>query len=50
MSRATTGRSAMSKDVIPDEPYDPRVEHVKLVDLDLTDPVVFPQMIIDVFW
>jgi hypothetical protein len=50
----------MSKDVVPDDPYDPRVEvvgnlkgkveHVKLLDLDLTDPVLFPQMHIDVFW
>jgi hypothetical protein len=60
MSRATTSRSTMSKDVVPDEPCDPRVEvvgdlkgkveHVKLLDLDLTDPVLFPQMNIDVFW
>jgi hypothetical protein len=50
----------MSKDAVPDEPCDPRVEvmgdlkgkveHVKLLDLDLTDPVLFPQMNIDVFW
>jgi hypothetical protein len=50
----------MSKDAVPDEPCDPRVEvmgdlkgkveQVKLLDLDLTDPVLFPQMNIDVFW
>jgi len=42
----------MSKDAIPDKTYDPRVEvvgdlkgkmeHVKLLDLDLTDPIMFP--------
>jgi hypothetical protein len=50
----------MSKEAVPDEPYDPRVEvvgdlkgkveHVKLLDLDLTDSVLFPQMNTDVFW
>jgi len=50
----------MSKDAVPDEPWDPRVEvvvdlkgkveQVKLLDLDLTDQVLFPQMNIDVFW
>jgi hypothetical protein len=25
-------------------------EQVKLLDLDLTDPVLFPQMNIDIFW
>jgi hypothetical protein len=50
----------MSKDVVRDDPYDPRVqvmvdlkgkvEHVKLLDLDLADRVLFPQMYIDVFW
>jgi hypothetical protein len=44
----------MSKEVVPDELCDPqveimgdikvKVEHVKLLDLDLTDPVLFPQM------
>ena len=42
----------MSKEVVPDEPYNPRVktigdlrgkvEHVKLLDLDLTDSTLFP--------
>jgi hypothetical protein len=60
MPRATGIRSTMSKDAVPDEPCDPRVEvvgdlkgkveQVKLLDLDLTDPVLFPQMNIDVFW
>jgi hypothetical protein len=59
MSRAIGSRTAMSKDAVPDEPYDPRVEvvgdlkgkveQVKLLDLDLTNPVLFPQMNIDVF-
>jgi hypothetical protein len=50
----------MSKDVVLDDFYDPRVEvvgdlkgnveHVKLLDLDLIDPVFFPQMHIYVFW
>jgi hypothetical protein len=48
------------KEEIPDEPYDPRVEVMgdvkgkaeqeKLLDLDLTDQVLFPQMNISVFW
>jgi hypothetical protein len=60
MPRATASRSAMSKEAVPDEPCDPRVEvmgdlkgkveHVKLLDLDLTDSVLFPQMHTDVFW
>jgi hypothetical protein len=50
----------MSKYEVPYEPYDPRVEvvgdlkgkveQVKLLDLDLTDQVLFPQMNIDIFW
>jgi hypothetical protein len=50
----------MMKEAVPDEPYDPRVEivgdlkgkveHVKLLDLDLTDSALFPQMHTDVFW
>jgi hypothetical protein len=42
----------MSKEVVPDEPCNPRVkivgnlkgkvEHVKLLDIDLTDSVLFP--------
>jgi len=49
----------MSKYAVPDEPYDSRVEvivdikgkveQVELLDLDLIDPVLFPQMNIDVF-
>jgi hypothetical protein len=27
-----------------------KVEQVKLLDLDLKDPVLFPQMNIDIFW
>jgi hypothetical protein len=60
MPRATASQSAMSKEAVPDEPYDPRVEivgdlkgkveHVKLLDLDLTDSTLFPQMHTDVFW
>jgi hypothetical protein len=60
MSRATGRRSVVSKDAVSDEPCDPRVEimgdlkgkveQVKLLDLDLTDQVLFPQMNIDVFW
>jgi hypothetical protein len=50
----------MSKEAVPDEPCDPgievvgnlkgKVEHVKLLELDLTDLVLFPQMHTDVFW
>ena len=50
----------MSKEAVPDEPCDPRVEvvgnlkgkveHVKLLDLDLIDSVLFPQMHTYVFW
>jgi hypothetical protein len=60
MSRATASQSTMMKEAVPDEPYDPRVEivgdlkgkveHVKLLDLDLTDSALFPQMHTDVFW
>jgi len=49
----------MSKEAVPYDPYDPwvkivgdlkgKVEHVKLLDLDLTDSVLFPQMHTDVF-
>jgi hypothetical protein len=59
MPRATEIQSAMSKDMVLDDPYDPqvkvvgdlkgKVEHVKLLDLDLTDLVLFPHMNIDVF-
>jgi hypothetical protein len=50
----------MSKYKVLDEPCDPRVkvmgdlkgkvEHVKLLDLELIDPALFPHMNIDVFW
>jgi hypothetical protein len=59
MLRATRIRSTISKDAVPDNPCDPRVkvmgdlkgkvEEVKLLDLDLTNPVLFPQMNIEVF-
>jgi hypothetical protein len=49
----------MSKDAVPDEPCDPRVEvvddikgkveQVKILDLDLIDPFLFPHRNIDVF-
>jgi hypothetical protein len=52
MPRATGSQISMSKDAVPDEPYDPRVEvvgdlkgkveQVKLLDLELIDPVFFP--------
>jgi hypothetical protein len=52
MSRARGRRSAVSKDAVSDEPCDPRVvimgdlkgkvEQVKLLNLDLTDEVLFP--------
>jgi hypothetical protein len=60
MSRIVGGRSSVSKEAIPDDPYDPRievlgdvkgkVEQAKLLDLDLMDATLFPQMNIDVFW
>jgi hypothetical protein len=59
MPRDTTRQSDMSKDTIPYEPCDPRVEvmgdlkgkveQVKILDLDLIDPVLFPHMNIDIF-
>jgi hypothetical protein len=49
----------MSKYAVLDEPYDPRVEfmgdlkgkveQVKLLTLDLVEPVLFPHMNIDIF-
>jgi hypothetical protein len=49
----------MMKEEVPDEIFDPqveiigdlkgKVEHVKLLDLDLTDSTLFPQMHPDVF-
>jgi hypothetical protein len=50
----------MIKKEVPDNPCDPRVEimgdlkgkveHVKLLELDLTDLALFPQMHTDVLW
>jgi hypothetical protein len=60
MPRETASRSTMTKEAVPDEICDPRVEiigdlkgkveQVKLLDLDLTDSTLFPQMHPDVFW
>jgi len=60
MARTTTIQSDMSKEVVPDDPYDPRVkivgdlkgkvEHVKLLNIDLTNSALFPQMHTNVFW
>jgi hypothetical protein len=60
MPRATANQSTMTKEVVPDELCDPQVkiigdlkgktEQVKLLDLDLTDSTLFPQMHPDVFW
>jgi hypothetical protein len=60
MTKSIGSRSPMSKDAVPDEPYDPqvevmgdikgKVEQVKLLDLDLTNQVLFHQMSIDIFW
>jgi hypothetical protein len=60
MSRAIGGQSSTPKEVIPDESYDPRIkifgdvkgkaEQVKLMDIDMMDQVLFPQMNIVVFW
>jgi hypothetical protein len=59
MPRATRRQSSVSKDVVPDEPWDPRVKimgdlkgkvkQIKLLDIDLIDHVLFPQMNIDIF-
>jgi hypothetical protein len=59
MPRATGSRSAVSKDVVSNEPCDPqfeimgdlkgKVEQFKLFDLDLIDQVLFSQLKIDVF-
>jgi hypothetical protein len=50
----------MMKEAVPDDPYDPRVkivgdlkgkvEHVKLLDLDLMDSTLIPQMHPNIFW
>jgi hypothetical protein len=60
MSRATGRISVISKHAVSDEPYDPcvdimgdlkgKVEKVKLLNLNLADQVLFPQMKIDIFW
>jgi hypothetical protein len=60
MPRATGRRSVISKDAVLDEPCDPQVEivgdlkgkvkKVKLLDLDLTNQVLFPQMNIYFSW
>jgi hypothetical protein len=60
MSRLPRGRSSTPKEAIPNESYDPRIKviddvkgktkQVKLLDLDLMDQVLFPQMDINVFW
>jgi hypothetical protein len=52
MPRDIGNQGAMSKDAVLDDPYDPRVEvmgdlkgkveQVKLLDLELTDPFIFP--------
>ena len=52
MLRAIARQSAMAKEAVPDKTYDPRfevvgnlkgkVEHVKCLDLELTDLVLFP--------
>jgi hypothetical protein len=60
MPRATASRNTMTKEAVPDELCDPlvdiigdlkgKIEHVKLLNLDLTDLALFPQMHLDVFW
>jgi len=60
MSRATQRKSVISKDEVPDKSCHPwieimgdlkgKVEQFKLLNLDLTDQVLFPHMNIDVFW
>jgi hypothetical protein len=60
MPRIKGGRILTPKEEIPDEPYDPRfevmgyvkgnVEQEKLLKLDLTNQVLFPQTNISVFW
>jgi hypothetical protein len=59
MTREAGGRSSSPKEAIPDEPYDPRIDifrdvkgktdQLKLMDLDLMDQVLFPQMNIVMF-
>jgi len=60
MPREIGGRSLAPKEAIPDDLCDPRVEimgdvkgnvkQVKLLDLNLMDQVLFPQMKISVSW
>jgi len=60
MPRATGRRSVISKYAVPDEPFDSQVKIVgdlkekvkkfKLLDLNLTDQVLFPQMNIYFSW
>jgi hypothetical protein len=60
MTREIGGRSSSPKEKIPHEPCDPYVyimgnvkgkaEQVKLLDLDLIDQVLFPQMNTSVLW
>jgi hypothetical protein len=60
MPRATGYRSLASKEAIWNESYDlcieifgdvkVKIEKVNLLDLDLVDQVLFPQMNIDVLW
>jgi len=60
MPRAIASWSMMNKEVVPYELCDPwvkiigdlkgKVDHVKLLDLDLTDSALFPQMHPNVFW
>jgi hypothetical protein len=59
MPRSIGSRSAISKDVVPNEPCDPqvelmgdlkgKVEQVKLLNLDLIDLVLFAHVNIDFF-
>jgi hypothetical protein len=60
MPRETGGQTSAPKEAIPDESCDPwveimgdvkgKAEQVKLLDLDLMDQVLFPQMNISVLW
>jgi hypothetical protein len=60
MLRATGSRSVVSKDAVLDDLCDPQVEimgdlkgkfeQVKLLNLNLIDQVLFPQMSIDLLW
>jgi hypothetical protein len=60
MPRAIASRNTMTKEEVLDELCDPQVEiigdlkgkieNVKLLDLDLMDSTLFPQMHPNVFW